>query len=130
MPPMKMEHAIDPKVEILNTVGDLKDVEIFNLQVLVGIYIRPNKTKSGIILTDKYVDEDKYQGKVGLVLKMGSSAFKDETGKWFKDVDVKVGDWVVFRPSDGWSVSINDQPCRILDDMNIRGRIQSPDMVW
>ena len=130
MPPMKMTHADNFKEDLMASLGDLNEIEVFNNNILVAIYIRPNKTKSGIILTDKYVDEDKYQGKVGLILKMGPSAFKDETGKWFKDVDVKVGDWVVFRPSDGWSVSINDQPCRILDDMNIRGRIQSPDMVW
>ena len=130
MPPMKMKHAVDPKKEILDAVGNIKDVEIFNNQILCGIYIRPQKTASGIILTEKYVDEDKYQGKVGLVLKMGPEAFVDETGKWFQGVDIKVGDWVVFKPSDGWSVSINGKSCRILDDVAIRGRIQSPDIVW
>ena len=130
MPPMKMAHAIDPKTELLNEVGDIKEVEIFNNQILCAIYIRPQKTKSGIILTEKYVDEDKYQGKVGLVLKMGPEAFVDDSGKWFKNMKLKVGDWVVFRPSDGWSVSINGKSCRILDDVAIRGRVQSPDIIW
>lgn len=130
MPPMKMAHAIDPKTELLNEVGDIKEVEIFNNQILCAIYIRPQKTKSGIILTEKYVDEDKYQGKVGLVLKMGPEAFVDDSGKWFKNMKIKVGDWVVFRPSDGWSVSINGKSCRILDDVAIRGRVQSPDIIW
>jgi co-chaperonin GroES (HSP10) len=130
MPPMKMKHTIDPKKEILDAVGDIKEVEIFNNQILVGIYIRPQMTASGILLTDKTVDEDKYQGKVGLVLKMGPEAFVDESGKWFKNMKIKVGDWVVFRPSDGWSVSINGKSCRILDDVAVRGRVQSPDIVW
>jgi len=130
MPPMKMAHAIDPKTELLNEVGNIKEVEIFNNQILCAIYIRPQKTKSGIILTEKYVDEDKYQGKVGLVLKMGPEAFVDDSGKWFKNMKIKVGDWVVFRPSDGWSVSINGKSCRILDDVAIRGRVQSPDIIW
>lgn len=130
MPPMKMAHAIDPKTELLQEVGDIKEVEIFNNQILCAIYIRPQKTKSGIILTEKYVDEDKYQGKVGLVLKMGPEAFVDDSGKWFKNMKIKVGDWVVFRPSDGWSVSINGKSCRILDDVAIRGRVQSPDIIW
>ena len=130
MPPMKMAHAIDPKTELLQEVGDIKEVEIFNNQILCAIYIRPQKTKSGIILTEKYVDEDKYQGKIGLVLKMGPEAFVDDSGKWFKNMKIKVGDWVVFRPSDGWSVSINGKSCRILDDVAIRGRVQSPDIIW
>ena len=130
MPPMKMAHATDPKTELLNEVGDIKEVEIFNNQILCAIYIRPQKTASGIILTEKYVDEDKYQGKVGLVLKMGPEAFVDDSGKWFKNMKIKVGDWVVFRPSDGWSVSINGKSCRILDDVAIRGRVKSPDIVW
>jgi len=130
MPPMKMAHATDPKTELLNEVGDIKEVEIFNNQILCAIYIRPQKTASGIILTEKYVDEDKYQGKVGLVLKMGPEAFVDESGKWFKNMKIKVGDWVVFRPSDGWSVSINGKSCRILDDVAIRGRVKSPDIIW
>ena len=130
MPPMKMAHAIDPKTELLQEVGDIKEVEIFKNQILCAIYIRPQKTKSGIILTEKYVDEDKYQGKVGLVLKMGPEAFVDDSGKWFKNMKIKVGDWVVFRPSDGWSVSINGKSCRILDDVAIRGRVQSPDIIW
>jgi len=130
MPPMKMAHAKDPRDELLNEVGDIKEVEIFNNQILCAIYIRPQKTASGIILTEKYVDEDKYQGKVGLVLKMGPEAFVDDSGKWFKNMKIKVGDWVVFRPSDGWSVSINGKSCRILDDVAIRGRVKSPDIVW
>jgi len=130
MPPMKMAHATDPKIELLQEVGDIKEVEIFNNQILCAIYIRPQKTKSGIILTEKYVDEDKYQGKVGLVLKMGPEAFVDDSGKWFKNMKIKVGDWVVFRPSDGWSVSINGKSCRILDDVAIRGRVKSPDIIW
>jgi len=130
MPPMKMAHSKDPRDELLNEVGDIKEVEIFNNQILCAIYIRPQKTASGIILTEKYVDEDKYQGKVGLVLKMGPEAFVDDSGKWFKNMKIKVGDWVVFRPSDGWSVSINGKSCRILDDVAIRGRVKSPDIVW
>jgi len=130
MPPMKMAHAIDPVKEIQSKVGNLKDIELFNMQVLVGIYVRPQKTASGILLTDKTIDEDNYQGKVGLVLKTGPSAFVDETRKWFNGQQIKVGDWVVFRPSDGWALSVNGKSCRILDDLSIKARIKEPDMIW
>jgi co-chaperonin GroES (HSP10) len=127
---MKMTHAVDPKVDIFESVGDVNKFELFNNQLLVAIYVRPQRTASGIFLTDNTVDEDKFQGKVGLVVKLGPDAFEDETGKWFKDVKINIGDWVVFRPSDGWAISVNGKSCRILDDVAVRGRIQEPDMVW
>ena len=50
---MLMQHDVDPKKKLKGDVGDLSKVEIFNNQVLVGVYIRPSKTKSGIYLTDQ-----------------------------------------------------------------------------
>lgn len=130
MPPMKMMHDIDPRDEILKQVGDLSDIEIFHNQVLVAIYVRPEKTKGGIFISSQTRDEDKYQGKVGLVIKKGNDAFNDPSGKWFTGVTIDLHDWVVFRPSDGWQITVNDQLCRILDDTDIRGRIPQPDVVW
>jgi len=131
MPYMVMAHETDPKDILKDAVGDLEDVEIFNNQVLAAIYVRPTKTKSGIFLTDNTVSEDRIQGKVGLVIKMGPKAFIDSTGEWFDaSMDVDVGDWIVFRPSDGWSITVNDVLCRVIDDTNVRGRIQHPDAVW
>ena len=130
MPFMTMEHDVDPKAKLLEEIGDLSTVQIFNNQILVAVYIRPTKTKSGIYLSDKTVDEDRYQSKVGLVLKKGPDAFVDDSGNWFKDVEVGVNDWVVFRPSDGWSITVNGVLCRMLEDLSVRGRIDAPDRVW
>jgi len=125
-----MEHQIDPKKELLKKLGNLKDIEIFNNQILCAVYVRPEKTKGGIVLPDQHRSEDKIQGKVGLVVKKGPAAFVDETNTWFVDVDVEVDDWIVFRPSDGWSITVNGVLCRMLDDINVRGRISHPDQVW
>lgn len=130
MPYMLMDHEEDPAKPLLEQAGDLSSVEVFNNQLLVAVYVRPQKTKSGIILTDKTTDEDRYQSKVGLVLKKGPSAFNDNTGEWFNGVEINEGDWIVFRPSDGWSVTVNGQLCRMIDDVNVRGRIDQPDRVW
>lgn len=125
-----MDHSVDPKKELLNNLGDLSAFEIFNNQVLVAVYIRPDKTKGGIYLTDKARDEDRYQGKVGLVIAMGPTAFVDDSQSWFKGVSIDLHDWVVFRPSDGWSLEFNGVLCRILDDTVIRGKIDRPDRVF
>ena len=130
MPHMVMAHETDPKQVLLDELGDISDVEIFHNQILCAVYIRPNRTKSGIFLTDSTVDEDKYQSKVGLIIKKGPDAFVDDTNRWFNNITLDLHDWVVFRPSDGWSVTVNNVICRILDDTNVRGRIQQPDQVW
>lgn len=130
MPAMLMEHKIDPAKNLWDAIGDISKVEVFNNQMLVAVYVRPQKTKSGIYLTDKTTEEDRYQSKVGLVLKKGPMAFEDNTGQWFKDVEIDVGDWIVFRPSDGWSITVNNVLCRMIDDTNIKGRVDNPDRVW
>jgi hypothetical protein len=37
---------------------------------------------------------------------------------------------VIFRPSDGWGITINNLMCRILEDTAVRGKITAPDQVW
>jgi co-chaperonin GroES (HSP10) len=130
MPFMTMDHVSDPKAGILKDIGDLSTIELFNNQVLVAIYVRPTKTKSGIYLPDATVAEDKIQGKVGLVVKKGPMAFVDASEQWFTDIEVNEGDWVIFRPSDGWGITINNLMCRILEDTAVRGKITAPDQVW
>jgi len=125
-----MEHETDPAISLKKEIGDVSNVEVFNNQMLVAVYIRPSKTKSGIILTNQTTDEDKFQSKVGLVVKKGPNAFEDATGEWFKNVKINEGDWIVFRPSDGWSITVNGVLCRMIEDVNIKGRIDQPDRVW
>jgi len=118
------------KDDLLSTIGDIKKFEVFNNQVLVATYTRPEKTRGGIFLPEKAKDEDKYQSKVGLILKMGPSAFVDESQGWFKGVSINEHDWIIFRPSDGWQMLVNGVPCRMLDDTVVRGRLPDPDMIW
>ena len=130
MPYMLMEHDVDPKDKIIEEIGDLSSIELFNNDILVGVYLRPEKTNSGLYLPDKHRDEDKFQSKVGLVVKKGPQAFQDSSGEWFDGVKIEEGDWIVFRPSDGWSITVNNVLCRMIDDINIKARVDHPDRVW
>ena len=125
-----MKHDVDPKKELLDKLGALAGIEVYNNAVLVATYVRPAKTDKGILLPDQYRSEDQYQGKAALIVKMGPDAFKDPSGRWFADADLAVGDWIALRPSDGWSVSINGVPCRMLEDTAVRMKIDRPDRVW
>ena len=138
MPAVAMLHEVDPKQAILDRVGDLSGVELFGSDMLVAIYKRPEKTKSGIILTDTTRKEDVHQGKVGLVVKMAPFCYVDDDGNKFRDINV--GDWIVFRPSDGWQITLNTLQksisredvvdCRIVGDANVRMRVSDPDYIY
>lgn len=135
MPFMLMEHSEDPRDVIYKQVGIDKKGEIpgFKLhgnRVLVGIYKRPEKTKSGILLVDKTRDEDKFQGKAGLVLAKGHSAFQSDDEFNFGPDSLEVGDWVMLFVSQGISCSVNGQECRVIRDQDIVGKIPAPDAVF
>lgn len=129
MPHMMMAHEDDPRAKLREALGDISQIELFHNQVLLAVYIRPEKTKSGLYLTQKHTDEDRFQSKVGLLVAKGAQAFEQD-GSWFTGLDFKEDDWLVFRPSDGWSITLNGVLCRIFDDISIKGRVPHPDAVW
>ena len=129
MPAMVMFHEKDPKDVILDAIGDLSGIEVAKNQFILAVYERPQMTKSSILLPDSVREEDKFQGKVGLIVKLGPDAFVDDE-KWHFTLKGAVGDWIVIRASDGWACTINGKLCRMADDTDLRLRIQHPDQVW
>ena len=115
-----ISQAVNPKLAIINAVGDLSKEDVLWDLVLVGTYIRPEKTRGGIIRPMENSQEDSFQGKVGLILKKGPQA---------SDV-VSEGDWVVYSIKDGWSVTINDTPCRLVPSERIRMKLSNPNVVF
>ena len=130
MPPMLMVHSEDPVQIILKEVGDLSKFEVAGNQLLLGIYERPEKTKTGLYLSDQTRKEDQHQGKAALVLKKGPIAFKSDHNYDFKGFDVEVGDWVAIFVSDGRAISIRKKLCRIVEDQHIRLKIPAPDEIY
>lgn len=126
---LRMQHLADPKEEILSKVGNLKEFKPYHNYILVGTYVRPKITAGGIHLADTTRSEDLYQGKIGLVLLKGPLAFVDDENNKFGGQNVEIGDWVVYRASDGMEMLINGQHCRVLQEAHIVARVDSPDMV-
>ena len=127
---MKMHHAADPRVELTRAVGDLSNIKVFNNYLLCAVYKRPEKTASGLYLSDTTRKEDDYQGKTVLVLKKGPLAFVDDDNTRFAGQNVEVGEWVVVRSSDGWKLNINGQLCHMIQDIQVRMTIPEPDVVF
>lgn len=129
--------AADPRQALLNAVGDVKEFEPFHNLILVATYIQPEKTQGGVWLPDKSLMEDRFQGKVGLVLKVGPRAFHNDRVNDFGGINVQPGEWVVYAPSAGYEMFFVDQktgqdgtPCRLLEDVHIKARINHPRMVY
>lgn len=134
MPPMLMQHDVDPRDEIYARVkmknGQIPGFELLGNRVLVGIYMRPEKTKSGIFLGEQTRAEDRHQGKAMVVLAKGPSAFVSDAHFDFHDQKLDVGDWCMVFVSTGISCSVNGQPCRVVRDQDIAMRIPAPDLVY
>ncbi len=117
-------------------LGDLADIDIFFGWVLVAKYIREEVAR-GIRAAPETQREDSWQGSVGLVLKKGPAAFLDDGPNKFYGADVNVGDWVVYRNSDGWdkNVAMMDTrtgfvQCRFIMDAHINGRVKYPGRLY
>lgn len=143
MPALVGLHKKDPRKELLDKIGSLDWITVRANQVLAAVYLSPKEKvlASGhtLYVPDETNDDDRFRGKVGLVVKMGPLAFTDdpEHGIRFLPEDrCKVGDWIVFRASDGWQMTITGKGsthstlCRVFVEGDIRAVIDRPDMVW
>ena len=61
---------------VLKQLGALDGYTVLGTDVLVATYIKSRITPGGIITTDKGAEEDRWQGKIGLVLKLGEQAIR------------------------------------------------------
>lgn len=136
MPSVVMMHEEDPRDALLRKVGELPDDIVWKNQVLCAVYERPDvKTRGGLLLPDSNREEDRFQGKVALIIKLGPDAFVDDEKWTFKHKGV-VGDWIWFRTSESHAFTLNTEfaskgiLCRVIDDDQIRGRLPHPDMIW
>ncbi len=129
------DEEIYTKEDTFKRLGDLKDIEILFNDVLVAKHIR-TRVSEHIEAAPETQREDVYQGVVGLVVKIGPTAFVDDehttfpVKKWHRPI--AVGDWVLYRSSDGWDKDIAPVEgilavkCRMIQDAHIRGRVKFP----
>jgi len=127
----RLSQAPNPKIGLINELGDLTKISVIGNRVLVAIYIAPEKTAGGVYRSTQTLKEDVYQGTVGLVIKKGKRAFHDDENvlKFFHDESVDVGDWVLFRQGDGKRVQINGVDCRLVEDTIIDGVLFDPEII-
>lgn len=121
--------------EIVTGIGPALDgIEVFHNHILVGIYMAGTVKDLGngqmLYIPEKTADEDKFQGKVGVVLKMGPMAFVNDARNDFKGQVIDPGDWLLYRVSDGFPLDINGVHCRLLPDVDVKARVLDPTTIY
>lgn len=125
------EYASNPHLAILNFISaHLEDIRLSADKLLVATYRRPEQTEGGLILTDSNLNEDKFQGVAGLVLKVGDAAFKDDSQTTFCGFRAEPTEWVTFRAVNGVAREIAGLHCRIIQDIHVDAVIKDPTLVW
>lgn len=122
--------------DVFASLGPLDDLELHFGQVLVCKYQRETVGTMGLVAAEQTRLEDKYLGKVGIVLKMGPLAFCNRPGADFGGACVDIGQFVLYRQSDGHDTDIvcldglNVRHCKILEDAEIKAVVKHPDRFW
>jgi co-chaperonin GroES (HSP10) len=137
-------NSTDPKLAHLRAVtgldrGTMKqfmknplasELQVLHSQVLVMGYVAPARSKAGIIMPDKIIEEDRFQGNVGLVIALGKGAFRDDNIAQFNGDSLEIGDWVMYVAGDGISMFIREVPCRLFSDTRILMKVTSPEIYY
>ena len=94
-------------------------------RIVVLPYRGVEKTKGGLLLTDKAIEEQQLTTNVGLILNMGPDAYADKNkfpnGPWCLK-----GDWIVFAKYAGSRVKIEGGEIRILNDDEVLAKLDDP----
>lgn len=123
--------------DVWKKIGDINDIQLFPTDVIVAHYERKTVGGSGRILAAPSTQkEDRYQGKVGLVVRVGTEAFNNAPDAQFFGFRADVGDWAVYRHNDGREMGLcvpgtsDTVLIKVLKDGEIFMTVPRPDRVW
>ena len=126
------KHVAERRIKQVEKQTKKKPLEEMSLpkptgwRIIVLPYKAKQKTKGGIILSDKTLTESQIATNCGLVMDMGPDAYNDKdkfpNGPWCKKKD-----WVLFARYAGSRIYIDGGELRILNDDEILGTIEDPE---
>jgi len=127
MPKEKKIVGIKPAEKSEEEKSDLSKVpKPTGWRLVVLPYRGIGKTKGGVLLTDKAVEEQQIASVCALVLEVGPDAYADKekfpNGAWCKK-----GDWVIIARYAGSRIKIEGGELRILNDDEVLGTVDSPE---
>ena len=126
------KHVAERRIKQVEKKSRKKPLEEMSLpkptgwRIIVLPYKAKERTKGGIILSDKTVTESQIATNCGLVMDVGPDAYSDKdkfpNGPWCKKKD-----WVLFARYDGSRIYIDGGEIRVLNDDEILGTIEDPE---
>jgi hypothetical protein len=102
------------------------DVDMRGYRLLIRSYITPAKTKSGLFLGQKAIDEQIYTCTTGLVVRKSKEAYDDprfRKGHW-----CQVGEWIAFDKTRANLHYILGLPCWALQEEGVEFAVPDPRM--
>jgi hypothetical protein len=120
----------DPREEIWNELRPyVESVRVLGPYLLVAVYDRGGKQlKSGLYLPQQ--TEDPYQGKTGLVLKLGEGVKPGIRGWDWSDEPIRVGDWVGFDVRTASPFLMGTRMCRLVQYDYVTCVVDRPDAIY
>lgn len=106
----------------MREIGCEPDVKGYRL--LIKAPKIPDKSSGGIIYVDQYKKENRRYQNVGLVLKIGPTAFQDR----FEDRRCKEGDWIHYSSYEREEVYPYDELCYYINDEKIYAVLKEEDV--
>lgn len=125
------ESSSEAKKALLREVGPYLEqtrMRAFGHDVLVAVYDRSGKQTRGGLYLPQTAEEDKFQGKVGLILSMGPLCSGPEFQAWFGDEPPQVGDWIGFNVRDTFALTLGSTACRVVEWKYLRFATDVPDL--
>ena len=126
------KHVAERRIKQVEKKSRKKPLEEMSLpkptgwRIIVLPYKAKERTKGGIILSDKTVTESQIATNCGLVMDVGPDAYSDKdkfpNGPWCKKKD-----WVLFARYAGSRINIDGGELRVLNDDEILGTIEDPE---
>jgi len=132
---IQMHHDRDPGIVIAEQVAPYIDgLEVAAYHVLVGVYVRPEMTAKGVIIPNTAGPrvEDVWQGKVGMIIKVGPLCFEGGEAKRFTKVP-EVGNWIVFNIGDTFAFQLGHGEgtrCRMVFQEDVKLVVENPDYIY
>ena len=90
-------------------------------------------TSGGVMLAHQVVKDDEFQSKTGLVVKLGRRAFVDDEHVQWHGYRCDVGDWVIFKASEGMKMAIGGSGgahASLLSDVFLKIKVPHADSVF
>ena len=126
------KHVAERRIKQVEKKSRKKPLEEMSLpkptgwRIIVLPYKAKERTKGGIILSDKTITESQIATNCGLVMDVGPDAYSDKdkfpNGPWCKKKD-----WVLFARYAGSRIYIDGGEIRVLNDDEILGTIEDPE---